>query len=323
MEGLLALVVVGIAAVAILGTWESEDKILRRLAKEHGLDHQGRSLRAPDWSATLVTVKSGKNNQTTWIDLDLKTGSPHALTLYCEGAGSGERAQAGQREHVTGDIDFDDLLWIYGGGESAARWLAVEGRRTLLLEAFAALPSARLEKGHLKCRSQFVGQNLDVMVEQAIKLARWLPSPPESLPRSRPRGWVNAAQRHEHASSAFAMAVLFLIPGVSFAAWWLLNGQSPWPHLREPAGVVGLVFSLLALAFALATIGLLARVPAAGPWLRGCLRAAQVLLCCGALGLVVVRDILVLVLGCGLAGFLVYVWERWRTALTRLRLSSF
>ena len=136
--------------------------------------------------------------------------APEELTLTREGAGTGQRAAAGERELTLGDPDFDDVLWVEPVPEDAAiRTFLHPGRREGLLRAFLDLPEAEVRHRDFLGERGYSPFGLRSVVRHCVRLAREGDAP---VKRAQP-GWFNRSQRRRQSLGLFFVGIAFMLVG--------------------------------------------------------------------------------------------------------------
>ena len=298
----------GFAAVA-LGIWAifyavhaNQPRVFARQAARFGLQARGRTLSGRGLEVALATEGMGRSQSDVLTYTLTLPGCPPHLKLQVEGAGSGAKFAAGEQELETGDVDFDDLVWVESQSSEEALAYLTEAHRTAFTEAFWYLPEARLENGRFAGRQPWRGEgSLGEVLARCVQLCNDLEAP---RTKRQPRGWVNSWQRRYHAAWALVLAMAFTVP----AGTLKYLGEST-PSLAVLTG--GLLFLVSA-------VSLTAGAPGAAARLRHLVRLLQI-------GSVVGAAVLAPQLGDGglifaaLVGVWCYALERWRHALFRVR----
>lgn len=293
-----------------LGIWAlayalhaDQPRVLARQAAHFGLQHSGRTLTGRGIEATLVTEGAGRSQNDVLTYTVVLEGCPAHLALQTEGARTGAKMAAGERELETGDVDFDDLLWVESGNSEEALTYLTDARRTAFTEAFWALPEARVEGGRFVGRQPWRGEStLREVLTRCLQLCTDLEAP---RVKRLPRGWVNDYQRRYHASFALVFAVALALPG--------------FVHYQSASDAAGLGILTGGLLFVVCATSLLSGAPGAAARLRGVVRLLQVA-GVGAAA-IMARDLPVSynVALAVVVGVSCYGLERWRHALLRVR----
>ncbi len=216
------------------------------LARRFGLTRAGPALVGPGVRVGLreevstSTDSEGRTStsRTTYIDyrVDLKEAPP-ALKLQPESSHTGVLAAKGQRELSTGDVDFDDLLWVQCDEAGPAVSYLTQGRRQELVRAFWRLPSSEVGGRRFSGSQQYSSYGFWWITRTCAALAREIDVPKESR-RLKGAGWVNRHQRLTVASWLLVLAVVPLGAGFGLEVWfdrpdsgyrwWGLAGASPF-----------------------------------------------------------------------------------------------
>jgi len=308
MAPLLAFAAVALIIWAVFYAYHAnQPRVLARVASRYGLEHMGRVLTGRGLQVAVVSEGAGRsrNEVLTWsVALE---GCPPGLTLEAEGASTGARVAAGERELETGHVDFDDMVWVQATSPELALEYLTDLRCDAFTEAFWVLPEARVAVSQFAGRRPYSGEgSLREVLEGSLQLLTDLQV---ARPQRRFRGWVNYVQRRYHAYWALALAVVFAVP----AGFWRYRGEVGPAVAALGAGLLFLICAL----------GLVARAPGASTRLRIVVRMLQVASICGAA--VLSRDLisptfaLPALVFAAVVGAWCYVLERWRHALLRVR----
>lgn len=251
------------------------------LARRFGLTRKGPALVGPLLRVGLreqVSTSTGEDGRTTtshttYIDyrVELKEAPP-ALKLQAEGAHSGVLAAQGKRELPTGDVDFDDLLWVECDEAGPALAYLTQARRQELVRAFWRLPAAQVVGKRFAGSVRYTGQDFWWITRTCATLAREIDVPKESR-RLKGAGWVNRHQRLMVATWLLLLGAIPLGTAIGLELWF----DRPDEGWRWWGFGVASPFVLVALAYVLS-------LPFATVLMRMLIRLLQVA-CVASMGL--------------------------------------
>lgn len=217
--GLLVWVLV---VFGLFTVWCPKPLLLWYVARRLGLEHKGRALVKGGMrlglrdEVTRSTDEDGRETTRTTTYIDYRVELEHApggLRLQPESSETGALAARGQRELVTEDVDFDDLLWVQGDEAGPALAYLTQSRRQELVRAFWRLPDARVQGRRFAGSQRYSSYSVWRIARICLRLSQEIDVPKDTR-RLKGAGWVNRHQRFTVAAWLFVLASLTVGGGV-------------------------------------------------------------------------------------------------------------